>query len=292
MTKLRAKMIRELELQRKSPHTIKAYTIAVSQLARHFNRSPELITLEEVREYAHHLITTKRLSHASVNVKLAGFLFFYRQVLGRDDFDLKIYNKRSGRLPEPFSRQEIQQILDAASTLKQRMMFMAAYAGGLRSSEVVSLQVKDIDSQRMLIHVRHGKGDKDRFTLLSQAFLQELRGYWSIDRPALWLFPGKCGGHYHAGSLQSAFKKARTTAGVQRAGGIHQLRHAFATHLLEGGLDLITIKRLMGHTSMKTTSRYLHVTSHHVQGIRSPLDLLPRPEDGPIANPEDDQRRQ
>lgn len=274
MSALRKRMIKELELQRKSPHTIKAYVAAVKQLAVHFNRCPTSISCKEVRDYIHHLITVKKLSVASVNVKLAGLVFLYRRVLGDAQFDLKIYSKPKRKLPEPFTRQEITRIFDATSNLKHRVMFMTAYAGGLRSFEVTQLQARDIRSDQMLIHVRSGKGDKDRFTLLSHRLLKELRSYWQQYRPGQWLFESNDGRQYAPKTLQSAFTNAKARAGVQRAGGIHGLRHSFATHLLENGMDIFTIKRLLGHTSMKTTSGYLHVTRRHMQSINNPMDLL------------------
>lgn len=274
MSTLRTKMIRELELQRKSAHTIKAYVTAVEQLAVHFNRCPSKITREEIRDYAHYLITQRKLAHASVNVKLAGFVFLYRQVLGDANFNLKISNKPSGRLPEPFSREEIKRILATTENPKHRVMFMTAYASGLRSAEITALKISDIDSQRMLLHVRGGKGDKDRFSLLSQSLLTELRQYWSLYRPVNWLFEGHKQGHYHSKSLQEAFRKAKVRSRIKREGGIHGLRHSFATHLLEGGVDLISIQRLLGHTNVKTTARYLHVTQRHMKNINSPMDLL------------------
>ena len=159
MTPLRKKMIRELEFQRKSKNTIKAYTRAIKELAQYFNRTPERISYDEIRDYVHHLITQRKLAHASVNVKLSAIMFLYRNVLGHRDFALKIYSKPSGSLPQPFSRDEIERIIAAATNNKHRTMIMVAYAGGLRSFEVTQLEIKDIHSSRMLIHVRHGKGD-------------------------------------------------------------------------------------------------------------------------------------
>jgi site-specific recombinase XerD len=267
-------MIRELELQRKAQKTIDSYVLAVGQLAGYFHCSPDLISHEQVREYIHHLIVKRKLATSSVNQKLAGIRFFFRQVMGDPMFDLKIRRKSTGRLPEPLSRSEVQRLLDVTTNPKHRVMLMTAYAGGLRVSEVVNLHVSDIHSERMLIHIRGGKGDKDRFTLLSQRLLVELREYWKTNRPETWLFPGQGGKRYSRASLQSVFSQAKNRANITRGRGIHSLRHSFATHLLEGGVDLVTISKLLGHRSLKTTALYLHVTSKHVQGIKSPLDLL------------------
>lgn len=274
MTPLRQQMIRELELQRKSKHTIDGYVMAVSQLAAHFNRSPDQLSHEEVRQFVHHMITERKLARSTVNLRLSAIRFFYRRVIGDMTFDLRIDRKGNGRLPEPLSRKEIQRLFDVTKNVKHRAMLMTAYGGGLRLSEVVHLQLKDIHSDRMLIHIRHGKGDKDRFTLLSQRLLDELRRYWQRYQPVEWLFEGQTGGAYSDGSLQSVFNKAKRLAEIKHGRGIHSLRHSFATHLLEGGTDLLTIGKLMGHRNLKTTARYLHVTNRHIAGIRSPLDLL------------------
>ena len=274
MTPLRQRMIRELELQRKSKHTIEGYVLAVSQLAAHFKRSPDELTHEQVRQFVHHMITERKLASSTVNLRLAAIRFLFRRVLGDKTFDLRIERKSNGRLPEPLSRKEIEKLFSVTRNPKHRAMLMTAYGGGLRISEVVNLQLKDIHSDRMLIHVRHGKGDKDRFTLLSERLLLELREYWRRCKPTQWLFEGRFGGAYSNGSLGSVFTKSKRLAKIQHGRGIHSLRHSFATHLLEGGTDLMTISKLMGHRNLKTTARYLHVTSRHVEGIKSPLDLL------------------
>jgi site-specific recombinase XerD len=267
-------MIHELELQRKSKHTIDGYVMAVAQLAAYFNRSPDELSQEQVRQFVHHMITERKLASSTVNLRLAAIRFFFRRVLGDKTFDLRIERKSNGRLPVPLSRKEIEKLFEVTKNAKHRAMLMAAYGGGLRLSEVIHLQLKDIHSDRMLIHVRHGKGDKDRFTLLSDRLLQELRQYWQRYQPALWLFEGQSGGAYADGSLQGVFNKSKRLADIKHGRGIHSLRHSFATHLLEGGTDLLTISKLMGHRNLKTTARYLHVTKRHIEGIKSPLDLL------------------
>jgi len=175
MTPLRAKMIRELALHRKAPKTIEAYVTAVAQLGKFYGRSPEKISLEEIRDFVHHLITVQKVAYSTCNQKLAGIRFFYREVLGEQDFQLRIPAKRSGRLPEPLSRSEIARLLEATSNTKHRMLLMTTYGGGLRVSEVVRLKPRDIHAERMLIRVEQGKGHKDRYTLLSPRLLEELR---------------------------------------------------------------------------------------------------------------------
>jgi integrase/recombinase XerD len=281
MSPLRQKMIRELELHRKAAGTTKQYVAAVAELAQHYGRSPDAISLEEVRDFIHHLITKRKLAFSSCNVRLAGIRFFYQQVLGCRNFDLRVPAKRSGRLPEPLSRSEIMRLFEATRNTKHRVLLMTTYGGGLRVSEVVHLHPQDIHSERMLIRVNQGKGRKDRYTLLSPRLLEELRAYWREYRPQGWLFPNATGsGPLTAGSAKRVFDRAKARAGIKHGHGIHSLRHSFATHLMEAGVDLPTIQRLLGHRRLSTTAIYLHVTSQHLGGVRSPLDLLRLPGPG------------
>lgn len=280
MKPLRYRMIHELELHRKSPKTIAAYVMAVAQLARYYNRPPDRISVDEIREWMHFLITEKKLAFSSCNQKLAGVRFFYRQVLQQSEFgaELRIPTKRSGRLPEPLSRNEIVRLLDATDSGKARMLLMTSYATGVRLSELLNLRFEDIHSERMVVRIRQGKGRKDRYTLLSPRLLTELREYWREYRPSEWLFENqKYGGQLNPSTPQKAYQNAKLRAGITHGQGIHTLRHSFATHLLESGLDLPTIQRLLGHTSLATTARYLHVTSHHLRRVSSPLELLQFP---------------
>jgi len=288
MTPLRQRMIRELELQRKSPRTIEVYVAAVAQLARHYGRSPDAISVEEIRDFVHHLITVQKLAFSTCNLRLSAIRFFYHHVLGQEKFSLRIPAKRSGRLPEPLSRSEIARLFEVTSNLKHRVLLMTVYGGGLRVSEVVHLRPQDIHSERMLIRVNQGKGHKDRYTLLSARLLEELRAYWRQYRPQEgWLFPGGNGkGSLLADSAKRIFYEAKARAGIVHGHGIHCLRHSFATHLMEGGVPLPTIQRLMGHASLNSTARYLHVTSQHLDGIHSPLDLLRLPQDSDCLAPQ------
>jgi site-specific recombinase XerD len=273
-------MIRELELHRKAPKTIEAYVTAVAQLGRYYGRSPEEISIEEIRDFLHHLITVQKVAYSTCNQKLAGIRFFYRQVLGQQDLQLRVPAKRSGRLPEPLSRGEVARLLDATRNTKHRLLLMTTYGGGLRVSELVSLKPRDIHSERMLIRVAQGKGHKDRYTLLSPRLLEELRGYWRTYRPQTWLFEGsRAGCHLAVATAQKVFDRAKERAGVQHGNGIHCLRHSFATHLMEAGVPLPVIQRLMGHNCLSTTAKYMHVTGQHLGSIQSPLELLRRPED-------------
>jgi site-specific recombinase XerD len=279
MTPLRAKMIRELELHRKAPKTVEAYVTAVAQLGQFYRRSPEKISLEEIRDFLHHLIRVQKVAYSTCNQKLAGIRFFYREVLGQQDFQLRVPAKRSGRLPEPLSRGEIARLLDATRNAKHRVLLMTTYGGGLRVSELVVLKPRDIHAERMLVRVDQGKGHKDRYTLLSPRLLEELRAYWRVYRPQTWMFEGaRAGRHLAVATAQKVFDQAKQRAGVQHGNGIHCLRHSFATHLMEAGVPLPVIQRLMGHSCLSTTAKYLHVTGQHLGRIQSPLELLRRPE--------------
>lgn len=279
MTPLRQRMIRELELQRKSPLTIKTYVRAVCGLAQHFGRSPEAITVEEVRDYAHHLVTKQKLAFSTCNQRLAAIKFLYRHVLGQEDFDLRVPAKRSGRLPEPLGRQEVAQLIGATRNLKHRVLLMTAYGAGLRVSELVRLKPEDIHSERMLIRVNQGKGRKDRYTLLSPRLLDELRAYWRAYQPGMWLFRHRDRqAPLPINTAKKVFYAAKERAGIRHGHGIHSLRHSFASHLLEAGLDLPTLQRLLGHTSLTTTAKYLHVTEKRLESVESPLDLLRLPQ--------------
>ena len=280
MSPLRQQMIDELQLQRMSANTVKSYIASVEQLARYFGRCPRTISQDDVREYLRYLIVDRKLADSTVNLRIAGIRFLYRRVLGNTDFQIRVRTKRSGRLPQPLSRAEISRLFAAVDNGKHRVMLMTSYASGVRVGELVKLGVEDIHSSRMLIHVRSGKGDKDRFTLLSTRLLDELRAYWKQHRPQLWLFPNRDGLPMSTSSIQQVFYDAKQRADIQHGHGIHSLRHSFATHLLEARVDLPTISGLLGHRSLSTTARYLHVTSRHIRGIQSPFDLLRKPDEG------------
>jgi site-specific recombinase XerD len=272
-------MIRELQLQRKSPRTIQAYVAAVADLAQFYNRSPDRIGVEEIRDFLHHVITRRQGAFSTCNQKLAGIKFFYRHVLRCEDLELRVPAKRSGRLPEPLSRSEVARLIEATRTTKQRVLLMTAYGAGLRVGELVRLEPGHIHSERMLIRVHEGKGHKDRYTLLSPRLLDALRDYWREYRPQRWLFPNAQGtGPMPVGTAQKVFYAAKDRAGLEHGHGIHSLRHSFATHLMEAGVPLPVLQRLLGHASLATTAKYLHVTSQHLDSLRGALDLLRLPD--------------
>jgi len=272
-------MVREMQLRRFAPGTQEAYVHGVVELARFYHRSPDQLNQEEVRGYLLHLMTVRKLDWSTVNVASAALRFFYVQVLGTPQVAWAIPpRKRPRRLPEVLSAEEVQCLFAAAGCLKHRVLLMTAYAGGLRVSELVRLRVKDIDSSRMMLRVCAGKGEKDRYTILSRRLLEELRAYWRVYRPADWLFPGATAGRPIGRVTASrVYRAAKEKAGITKRGGIHTLRHCFATHLLEAGVDVRTIQLLMGHNSIRTTIHYVHLTAKKLAGTPSPLDLLAPP---------------
>jgi integrase/recombinase XerD len=205
-----------------------------------------------------------------------GLRFFYTVTLKRPTLALP-WPKGVKKLPEVLSRQEGGRLLPSTATLRERALLMTTYGGGLRVSEGVRLRVNDIDTQRDMLRVEQGKGRKDRYTLLGPRLLAELRHYWQVYRPALpWLFPQRRkAAPMHPATAQKLYSAAKRRAGITKAGGIHALRHAFATHLLEAGTDLPTLQRLLGHDSVTTTMRYVHVTQQRVAAQGSPLERLP-----------------
>jgi len=276
MTTLRVKMIEEMTLQRFSPKTKKAYLGAVGGLAKFYNRPPDKINQEQVRAYFLHLLDERKLAWASCNVVACGLRFFYTHVLERKDITLSIpASKTKSKLPDILNEKELESLFMHAGNFKERVLLMTTYSGGLRVSEVVRLQVKDINSERMAIRVRQGKGNKDRDTLLSKKLLVDLRVYWQRYRPRVWLFPGwDKNSPLSISAAQKAYDRAKDAAGIKKGPGIHTLRHCFATHLLDRGVDPRTIQVLMGHRSIGTTMRYCQVTPKRIASIESPLDRI------------------
>jgi site-specific recombinase XerD len=273
---LRDSMIRELQLRRFAPATQKAYLEAVTGLAKHFMTAPDQLDARKVQDYILFLMNERKLQWSTVNVIAAGLRFFYTQVLRRADQVPLLPPRRTPRwLPEILSADELQRLFAGTENPKHRVLLMTTYAGGLRVSEVVRLQVTDIDSQRMMIRVARGKGDKDRYTVLSPRLLAELRAYWKADRPPTWLFPGQnLDQPVGDSTARAVFMQAKSRAGIRKRGGIHILRHSFATHLLEAGVDLRTIQLLLGHASITSTAHYLQLTRKTLEATQSPLDLL------------------
>jgi site-specific recombinase XerD len=278
MSELRTRMDNDMLLRGMSERTRESYLAAVARMARFYRRSPEQIGAPEVQAYLLHMMQEEKLSWSTCNIAAHGLRFLYHVTLGRDRVQFCIpLAKQPSRLPEIMSREEIVRLFDATSNPKHRALLMTTYAAGLRVSEVVNLKVGDIDSDRMSLRVEQGKGAKDRYTLLSPRLLEELRSYWRIDRPPVWLFPSRTGRPLDVTAAQKIYYAAKLRARITKRGGIHALRHAFATHALEAGTDLRTIQLLLGHGHITSTTRYLHLVRPGLGANRSPLDLLDPP---------------
>lgn len=285
MTELRQRMDEDMIVRGMAERTRESYLWAVTGLAKFYRRAPDQIADAEVQAYLLHLIRDRHRSWSTCNIVVHGLRFFYHTTLKRDRTTFCIPSPRqSGKLPAILSRDEVQRLIAHAAKPKPRTMLMTTYAAGLRLSEVLHLQVRHIDSARMAIRVEQGKGGKDRDTLLPPRLLEALRAYWTVHRPTGWLFPGKDPSRpMDPSSLQKAYHTAKRGAGITKPGGIHALRHAFATHLLEAGVDLHTIQRLLGHRSISTTARYLHLTHASLTTQAARLDLLADPPPVPPA---------
>lgn len=278
MTPLRQRLIDDLRVRNYSPRTIDAYVGGVAKFAKHFARSPDELGSEDLRAFQVHLVRTGT-SWSQFNQIVCGLRFFFAVTLGRTEAVPFIpFGKRPRRLPAVLSPEEVAALLDAARPGRDRALLQTAYACGVRISELLHLRVPDIDSARMVVVVRHGKGAKDRLVPLSARLLGELRAFWQCYRPRTWLFPGGVADRpLHAGTVQRMFQRVRRRAGLVKAATVHTLRHSFATHLLEAGVDVFTLQRLLGHRSLATTALYLHVSRRHLERTPSLLDLIALP---------------
>ena len=279
MTELRRRMIQQMTIRGFSPRTHESYIGVVRDLAKHYRRSPDQLSVEEVQAYLEHLITTRKLSWSTCNVAASAFRFLYHVTLGRDAVAFEVpAPKQPQRLPEILSREEVARLIEAPPNPKHRLLLATIYAAGLRVSEALRLKVGDLDRGRMTLRVEQGKGKKDRVIPLSRKLLAQLEVYWRTEPPRLWLFPNRNGTRpIDITVAQKVFIIAKLRAGIPKRGGIHSLRHAFATHLIESGADVPTVQRLLGHRSVSTTMRYFHLSQTRLGTLRSPLDLL----DGP-----------
>ena len=280
MTPLRQRFIDDLRVRNRAPRTIEAYVAGVARFAKHFGRSPDQLGPEEVRRFQLHLLE-RRVSWSLFNQTVCALRFLYAVTLGRSDqLPLIPYGKIPRTLPDVLSPPEVVRLLDAAPPGRDRVLLQVIYACGLRLGEVLHLRVTDIDSARMVVHVRHGKGGKDRFVPLSVRLLAELRAYWQQHRPPTWLFPGATPGRpLNHSSVQRPFQHLVRTAGLSKRVTPHTLRHSYATHLLEAGVDVVTVQRLLGHNDLQTTVRYLHISTQRLRQTPSLLDLLVIPAD-------------
>jgi integrase/recombinase XerD len=280
MTPVRQRMTEDMQVRNLSPHTQASYVQQVSLFARYFNKSPEVLGPEEIRAYQVYLTNERKLSPSSILIAVSALRFLYKVTLHRKwTFeDMIPAPKKPQTLPVVLSPEEVLQFLDCIPGLKHRTILTTCYAAGLRISEAVSLKPADIDSSRMVIRVEQGKGQKDRYVMLSPKLLESLRNWWRVAKPKEWLFPGDiAGAHISKDAVEQACQKAHRRCRIPKPVTPHSLRHAFAVHLLESGTDVRTIQLLLGHRSLATTARYLRIATTRVCATTSPLDLLPRP---------------
>jgi integrase/recombinase XerD len=280
MTKLRQRMLEELQRRNFSPTTIRGYLRVVEDFARYFQTRPDRLSPEHIRQYQLHLLQERRLAPRTVGLHIAALRFFFVKTLRRPDRRLDLpYPKRPKQLPTVLSQEEVARLIDSAKNLLDYAMLITLYATGMRRAELIGLKVEDIDSQRMIIHIRQGKGYRDRDVPLTPKLLKTLREYWRWMKPQTYLFPGtvhnwradkpltpKC--------VWSAVRDAAERAGITKRVSPHTLRHSFATHLLENGTDLRTIQVLMGHADLRATTLYLHLSQRHLQAVANPVESL------------------
>jgi site-specific recombinase XerD len=280
MTALRKRLIEDMQVRNYSPRTVEAYVAAVAKVAKHFKRAPDQLTSEELRAFQVHLLSVKT-SWSQFNQIVCGLRFFYGTTLGRSEVvETLPYGKKPKVLPVVLSMEEVAQLLAAAKPGRERMLLETAYGCGLRISELLGLQVTDIDASRMVVTVRHGKGAKDRQVPLSARLLSGLRRWWCTHRHPRWLFPGKTSARpLSEGMVQRIAGRVVKRAGLRKKATLHTLRHSYATHLLEAGVDVVTLQKLLGHSDLSTTARYLHLSTRQMQKLPNVLDLLGLPKE-------------
>lgn len=276
MTPLRQRMLEDLQIRNYAPGTARCYVRSVADFAKHFKRSPDQLGPEEIRSWQLYLLRDKGVKISSYIQSVCGLRFFYTNTLNRkveiERIPLPRYEEK---LPVILSKEEVKALLEAPKNLCHRAILATMYGGGLRVSEVTNLKVCDIDGARKVIWIRGGKGNKDRQVMLSAPLREVLAAYFRWKRPTDWLFPGaKPDCPMSCKNVFVTCRKAARTAGIAKPVHPHSLRHAFATHLLEDGVNLLVLRDLLGHKSLKTTERYLHVADVSIRSIRSPLELL------------------
>jgi len=277
MGQLRDRMEGDLKLRGIRLQTAEKYLNTARNFVAYYMRPPTELGAEDVRRFLLHLTEERKFKPGTIKTYLGGIRFLYTVTLGRPEVVVGFkFPRQNQTLPEILSASEIEALLGRLESLRHRAVVMAAYGGGLRVSEACCLGVGDIDSRRGLIHVRNGKGGKDRYVMLSERLLTVLREYWKAARPpGPYLFPGIDGAEtIHRHTVNRALRQAAVDAGIAKRVTPHSLRHAFATHLLEGGTDIRTIQVLLGHSSIRTTARYAQVSQRHVGRTTSPLDVL------------------
>ena len=278
MTPLRQRMIEKLQLQNYSPKTQQMYVAAVAHFALHFHRSPDELGPHDIHEWQLHLKDVQQVSWSAFNVDMCALRFFYRKVLERDDVIPRLsFMRKEKRLPIVPSPEEVSRFLDAINNDHYRMVLSVAYGCGLRLQEATRLEIGDVDSERMVIHVRQGKGKKDRYVMLSPVLLEVLRAYWRKYKPRRLLFPSPDdpAKPLNPTTLQKLCKRTCEKAGLSKKLTPHSLRHAFVTHLHESGTDLTVVQALLGHGNISTTQIYARVSNKTIRAVISPFDRLP-----------------
>ena len=284
---LRRRFIDDLRLRNKSSRTIETYVLRVVQFAKHCGRSPEQLGAQELRGYLRHLVT-RQVSWSMFNQSVCALRFLYNVTLGRSELIQHLpFPKRPRTLPAVLSPEEVVRFVEAALPGRDRTLFDVAYSCGLRLQELLGLKITDIDSARMVLHVRHGKGQKERLAPLTPRLLEVLRAYWRRYRPATWLFAGvnRPTQALTGGAVQRICQRTAQRAGLTKRIHPHTLRHSFATHLLEAGVDLFSVQALLGHSHFHTTAKYLHVSMRRLQGLPQLLEGLAVPPSTPVRLP-------
>jgi len=280
MTPLRQRMLEDMRVRNFSPHTQSTYALQVSLFARYFRKPPDQLGPEEIRSYQVYLTDQRKLAPASTLIAVAALRFLYKVTLHKDwrVEDIIPAPKKPQKLPIVLSPEEIHHFLSCVASPKHRTILTTCYAAGLRISEAVRLKPTEIDSQRMVIRVERGKGQKDRYVMLSPKLLEILRDWWRREKPKLWLFPSDIPGRpITRGAVERACQEAHRVSRISKPITPHSMRHAFAVHLLERGTDVRTIQLLLGHRSLATTAHYLRIAANKVCSTTSPFDLLPQP---------------
>jgi len=275
MSALRVRMLRDMTVRGFAPRTRQAYVAAVVRLARYYRRAPDQISADEVQTYLAHLVDERKLSWSTCSQVAHAFRFLYHVTLEREKATFHVpAPKQPQKLPELLSRADVWRLLNACAHPRHRLVLATTYAAGLRVSEVIALKVSDLDAERMTVRVVQGKGGQDRYVPLAARLLAEWRAYWKTTPPGHWLFANRQGTRpIDVTVAQKIYTLTKLRAGVRKQGGIHALRHAFATHLLEAGKDIHTVQRLLGHRHVTTTRRYFHLSQGRVLDAGSPLDL-------------------
>jgi integrase/recombinase XerD len=290
VTRLRQMVLEELQRRNYSPNTVRTYIHAIEDFARYFGRSPYRLGPEHIRRYQVHLFRDRKLSAGTVEGRTAALRFLFVKTLKRPYIHDQIpFPKRQRPLPTVLSQEEVARLIDSAQSLMHRAMLMTLYGTGVRRAELCQLKVADVDSKRMVIRVRHGKGGRDRDVLLSDKLLETLREYWRWMKPKTYLFPGtvknwRADVPITTKVVWTAVNEARKRAGIAKRISPHTLRHSFATHMLEAGADLRTIQVLLGHAELADTAVYLHLSRRHLQAVASPIEAIT------VSSPDDVKR--